>query len=159
MFGIFKKKPTEIKSPLSGRIIPIENVPDEVFAQKMVGDGIGIEANEGIVVSPADGEILQVFPTKHAVALRTPEGVEILIHIGLDTVNMKGEGFEAFVKQGDQVKAGQELVRFDINLVREKAKSIITPVIITNYKDMGSIEKLSGMVSKGSDTIMRVTKK
>lgn len=159
MFGIFSKKAIEIKSPINGRIIPIEDVPDQVFAQKMVGDGVAIEAAEGSVVSPVDGEVVQIFPTKHAIGLRTQEGIEILIHVGIDTVNMKGEGFVALIEKGDKVKIGQELVKFDLNLVKEKAKSVISPVIITNFNEMASVEKSSGTASKGKDTIIKVVKK
>jgi PTS system glucose-specific IIA component len=119
-------------SPISGKVIKIEEVPDPAFAQKMMGEGVAIEPNEGKVTSPVNGKVIQVFPTKHAVGILSETGLEILIHIGLDTVTMNGEGFVAHVKEGDQVKVGQPLINFSLDLVKEKATSSITPMVITN---------------------------
>ena len=101
---LFGKKEEPIKTvqllaPITGTALSLDNVPDPVFSEKMMGDGIAIEPSEGIVVSPVDGEIIQVFPTKHAIGIRAKNGTEILIHIGLETVSLKGEGFETHVKQ------------------------------------------------------------
>lgn len=126
-------------SPLSGRIVPLEEVPDPTFAQKMMGEGIAIEPTEGQVVSPVDGEIILMFPTKHAVGIRSNSGLELLIHVGLETVNMNGEGFEVLVSQGDKVKAGDPLLNADLYLISQKAKSAVTPVIIT----AGNVKSLS----------------
>ncbi|WP_100407036.1 PTS sugar transporter subunit IIA [Bacillus solitudinis] len=149
LFGLDKDKKAEsvqpeqeiVLSPLSGRLVAIEEVPDPTFSQKMMGDGFAVEPSNGHVVSPVSGEIVQVFPTKHAIGIKTVGGLELLIHIGLETVNMKGEGFTAHIKQGDQVKTGDPLVDFDLELVKEKAVSTITPVIITNFDDVDSFEK------------------
>lgn len=100
MFRLFRKREEVIVSPLTGNVRSLENVPDPVFAQKMMGDGFAIEPTDGVVVSPIHGEVVQVFPTKHAVGLRSDQGLEILIHVGIDTVHMHGEGFEAYVKAG-----------------------------------------------------------
>lgn len=129
-----KKMPKEetVMAPLSGTLRQLEEVPDPVFAGKMVGEGIAIEPSDGIVVAPFDAEVVQLFPTKHAIGLRGKSGLEILIHIGLETVALKGEGFEAHIKQGDQVKIGDKLVTFDMAIINEKASSTITPVIMTN---------------------------
>ena len=137
MFGkLFGKKVQSkeqvIMAPLSGTLRQLEEVPDPVFAGKMVGEGIAIEPSEGIVVAPFDGEIVQLFPTKHAIGLRSASGLEVLIHIGLETVSLEGEGFEALVKQGDQVKMGDKLITFDMAVINEKASSSITPVVLTN---------------------------
>ena len=137
MFGkLFGKKVQSkeqvIMAPLSGTLRQLEEVPDPVFAGKMVGEGIAIEPSEGIVVAPFDGEIVQLFPTKHAIGLRSASGLEVLIHIGLETVSLEGEGFEALVKQGDQVKMGDKLITFDMAIINEKASSTITPVVLTN---------------------------
>ncbi|MED0687129.1 PTS glucose transporter subunit IIA [Anoxybacillus ayderensis] len=132
MFRLFRKREEVIVSPLTGNVRSLENVPDPVFAQKMMGDGFAIEPTDGVVVSPIHGEVVQVFPTKHAVGLRSDEGLEILIHVGVDTVHMHGEGFEAYVKAGDRVKSGDLLLSFDLALVQQKAKSPLTPVVITN---------------------------
>jgi glucose-specific phosphotransferase system IIA component len=130
-----------LKSPLSGKVLHISKTPDDVFSQKMLGDGVAIEPTEGMVYSPVDGEITQIFlPSKHAVGITSKDGLEILIHIGLETVKMNGEGFEALVKQGDKVKEGQELIRFDIQKIKEKAKSTITPVLITNMHDIKGLK-------------------
>ncbi|MUK89754.1 PTS system trehalose-specific EIIBC component [Ornithinibacillus sp. L9] len=128
-------------APLTGITKGIEEVPDPTFSQKMMGDGIAIEPTEGKVVSPIDGEVLQVFPTKHAVGLVGKSGIEVLIHIGLETVDLKGEGFESHVKQGDKVKAGDPLITFDLDYIKEKAKSHITPIIITNGDQFETLQK------------------
>ncbi|RKQ30897.1 PTS system trehalose-specific EIIBC component [Oceanobacillus halophilus] len=124
-----------IYAPLSGAITGLENVPDPTFAQKMMGDGMAIEPTEGKVVSPVDGEIMLVAGTKHAVGVKGSSGVEILIHIGLETVALDGEGFEVHVQQGDQIKTGDTLVTFDLDFIKKNASSHITPVIITNGND------------------------
>lgn len=148
---MFKKlfgKKEEVKNetviaPITGEVKQLEEVPDPVFAEKMMGEGIAIDPTEGMVVAPFDGEIVQLFPTNHAVGLKTPSGLEILIHVGLETVALDGEGFEAFVKQGDQVKKGDKLVAFDIDIIKEKASSTITPIIMTNGDAIESFELTS----------------
>lgn len=119
-------------APISGNFVSIENVPDEAFAQKILGDGFAISPTEGTVMAPCDAEVVTVFPTGHAIGLLTNEGAEILIHIGIQTVKMKGEGFKAFVKAGDQVKKGQKLIEFSIDKIKQSGYSTISPVIVTN---------------------------
>ncbi|MFS0781527.1 PTS glucose transporter subunit IIA [Bacillus sp. 1P06AnD] len=149
-----------LAAPATGKLIPLEEVPDPVFSEKMMGDGIAVEPSEGVIVAPIDAEVLQVFPTKHAVGLKTSNNTEILIHIGLETVALKGEGFEAHVKEGDKVKKGDKLISFDLDIIREKAKSIVTPVIITNTDAVGSIEKgTDSALTKGETTVMTVNPK
>ncbi|MCM3226485.1 PTS sugar transporter subunit IIA [Terribacillus saccharophilus] len=133
---LFGKNITEesFVSPVNGKVVPLEEVPDPVFAEKMMGDGIAIEPTDETIVSPIDAEVVQVFETKHAIGLKTAMGLELLLHIGLDTVNLKGEGFETFVKAGDKVSAGDKLVTFEKAFIEANAKSSITPVIITNYE-------------------------
>ncbi|WP_226680993.1 PTS sugar transporter subunit IIA [Sutcliffiella horikoshii] len=137
--------PTEetILAPLSGRVTELSEVPDPTFSQKMMGDGLAIVPSEGEVVSPVDGEIVQFFHTKHAIGIRSLSGAEILIHVGLETVSMNGEGFEGHVKEGDKVKAGDKLITFNIDLIKEKAADIITPIVITNGENVESLDKLS----------------
>lgn len=120
---IFGKKETveSLLAPITGKVVEIEDVPDEMFNQKMLGDGIAIEPTEGVAVSPIEGEVVQLFPSKHAVGIRGNSGLEILIHIGLETVSLNGKGFEAHVQQGDKVKAGDKLISFDIDYIRENA--------------------------------------
>lgn len=139
--------PTEetILAPLSGRVTELSEVPDPTFSQKMMGDGLAIVPSEGEVVSPVDGEIVQFFHTKHAIGIRSLSGAEILIHVGLETVSMNGEGFEGHVKEGDKVKAGDKLISFNIDLIKEKAADIITPIVITNGENVESLDKLSAV--------------
>ncbi|MGE0634509.1 MAG: glucose PTS transporter subunit IIA [Pseudobdellovibrionaceae bacterium] len=121
-----------IYSPIDGKVLNLSEVPDETLAQKILGDGFAIVPSNGEVVSPVEGTIEQVFHTSHAVGIKTKEGTEILIHVGIDTVKMQGEGFKSWVQEGDQVKIGQKLLQFDLALVSQKAKSVITPIVITN---------------------------
>lgn len=141
LFGKKKiAKEETVMAPLSGTVRQLAEVPDPVFAGKMVGDGIAIEPSDGIVVAPFDAEVVQLFPTKHAIGLRGKSGLEVLIHIGLETVALDGEGFEAHIKQGDQVKMGDKLVTFDMAIIKDKASSTITPVIMTNGDLVESFE-------------------
>lgn len=137
--GFFKKKDIESNlftlMPLEGQVVSIETVPDPVFSKKMMGDGFAIQPSNGTVISPVDGEVLSIFPTKHAVSLKDQNGREILIHIGIDTVSLKGEGFTSFVKDGQAVKKGQKLLEVDFDSIKNKVPSIITPVVFTNLSD------------------------
>jgi len=163
MFGLFKKKKEEksviLKSPVVGRCFDIAEIPDEVFSSKMLGNGIGFESTEGVLYAPVDGEILQVFPTKHAVILKSKEGIEILLHIGIDTVNMKGEGFEAFVEKAQQVKAGDKLVAFNNDLIKAKAKSNLSVLVITDNEIIEAVEFNLGTVDKNNEPIIIKLKK
>ncbi|ENQ3078247.1 PTS sugar transporter subunit IIA [Bacillus sp. WLY-B-L8] len=161
LFGFGSKTNAEtIVSPLTGEVKNIEEVPDPVFAGRMMGDGVAIDPTEGVVVSPVDGEIVQLFHTKHAVGIKSTNGAEILIHVGLETVKMEGEGFETHVSEGQTVKAGDKLISFDLELIREKAKSTITPIVITNTDATESIETTVGVTAtKGSTGVMKVTMK
>lgn len=156
MLGLFKKNKDNclmIKAPVKGQIIDIVDVPDAVFSQKIVGDGIAICPEDGRVISPIEGEVVSIMPTGHAIGLKAKNGVEILIHIGIDTVEMRGEGFQKHIAQGDKIKAGQLLITFNLEMVNKKAKSAITPVIITNMEEIKSIEKLDGQ----EEWVMKVT--
>ncbi|MBA2872767.1 PTS system D-glucosamine-specific IIC component [Anoxybacillus calidus] len=148
-----------IVAPLSGEVLPLSEVPDQVFSQKMMGDGFAIMPTEGTVVSPVDGKIVNVFPTKHAIGIESTNGREILIHFGIDTVKLNGEGFEALVAQGDEVKKGQELLKVDLEYVKNNAPSIITPIIFTNLQpsEYVKIEK-QGKVSKSEEHIVTIEK-
>lgn len=121
--------------PLEGQILSIDNVPDPVFSEKMMGDGFAIQPTNGTVVSPVDGEVISVFPTKHAVSLRDRNGREILIHVGLETVSLNGEGFTSLVKDGQKIKKGQKLLEADFDSIKDKVPSIITPVVFTNLSE------------------------
>lgn len=146
-------------SPIKGEIKPLDDVPDQVFSGKMMGDGFAILPTEGVVVSPVDGEIVNLFPTKHAIGIKSDGGREILIHVGIDTVNLKGEGFEALVKQGDKVTKGQELLRFDIDFLKQNAPSIITPIIFTNLHDNEKVKlNKHGEVTLKEEDIVEISK-
>ncbi|TCL65337.1 PTS system IIA component (Glc family) [Hydrogenispora ethanolica] len=159
MFSFFNKKKTIVlQAPVAGKAVDIATVPDEVFAGKIVGDGLAFDPAEGVLYSPVNGEIVQVFPTKHAIGLRTAEGLEILLHIGIDTVGMKGEGFESFVTAGQKVKAGDKLMTFDLALIGQKAKSTALPMIITNMDRVKSVSCRYGPVnphSKVAEVILK----
>lgn len=137
----------EFVSPLTGKLLPLSEVPDQVFSQKMMGDGFAIEPTEGTVVSPVDGEVVNLFPTKHAIGIRANDGREVLIHIGLDTVTLEGKGFEAFISEGDKVKKGQKLLEVDLAYIKEHAASTISPIIFTNLPE-GSTVKLNKTETK-----------
>ncbi|WP_010095275.1 PTS sugar transporter subunit IIA [Ornithinibacillus scapharcae] len=126
------KEESTIVSPITGDIVSIEKVPDPVFSQKMMGEGAAIIPTEGKVVAPVNGEIIQVAPTKHAIGLLAEDGSEILIHVGLETVALNGEGFQVHVGVGDKVQVGQALMDFDLAYIQENANDIISPVVITN---------------------------
>ena len=121
--------------PIKGKLVPITEVPDEVFAGKMMGDGFAIIPEEGLVVSPVNGTILNVFPTKHAIGIQSEGGREILIHFGIDTVKLKGEGFETLINEGDVVKSGEPLLKVDLEYIEANATSTITPIVFTNLKE------------------------
>ncbi len=131
-------------SPLSGKIMELKEVPDQVFSNKMMGDGFAIKPTKGEVVSPVNGKVATLFPTKHAIGIVADNGREILIHFGIDTVNLQGEGFETLVNQGDNIKAGQPILRVDLDNVKEKATSIITPIIFTNLSEEESVSIKAG---------------
>lgn len=135
-FNLFKKSKQEAKleilAPVNGEIIPLEEVPDPVFSEKMMGEGIALIPSDGKFHSPVKGKVIQVAPTKHAIGILAEDGTEILMHIGLETVALKGEGFKVKVETGDEIAVGQLLVEADIAYIREHAKSTVTPIVITN---------------------------
>ncbi|WIV12789.1 PTS glucose transporter subunit IIA [Proteiniborus sp. MB09-C3] len=151
-----RKREISMAAPMTGEIIEIDKVPDAVFAGKMIGDGLAIKPSEGTVVAPCNGKIIQVFPTNHAIGILTPEGIELLIHIGLDTVNLKGNGFKVFVAAGDDVKKGDKLLEVDLEYVSNNAKSTISPIIITNIDMIHSLSVKKGTVEEGKDAIMDI---
>ncbi len=159
MFG-FKKKNNEFKivSTQNGQSIDLSNVPDEAFAQNMLGVGVAIIPSDNRVLSPVDGTVIQIADTLHAYGIQTDEGIDILIHIGINTVELKGEGFFSYVKEGDKVKSGDHIADVDINLLKEKNYEIYTPVIITNISEIKDFKLHTGLVSAGKDCIITYTK-
>jgi sugar PTS system EIIA component len=154
------KKEETLVAPLNGKVVDIEQVPDPTFSQKLMGEGIAIEPADGTVVSPVNGEVIQFFHTKHAIGIRSETGLEILIHVGLETVMLNGEGFTGHVQVGDKVKVGDRLMTFDLELIKEKAASSITPIVITNMDAVQSIEKYPVTHAKaGMDQLMYIVTK
>lgn len=143
-------------APVRGVLVPIETVPDPVFAQKMVGDGVSVDPLEGSLRAPADGEVIQVHPSAHALTVRSVEGLEILLHIGLDTVRLRGEGFTPHVGVGDQVRAGDLLISFDLDRLATHAKSLLTQVVVTNTNLLAGLTPRTGQVEVG-DAIADLT--
>lgn len=144
--------PVTITSPLAGEVKELSQATDPVFAQGLMGRGVVIVPSQGELVSPVNGRVTVFFPTKHAIGILSDEGVEILIHIGMDTVNLEGKGFEGYVSQGDKVKVGDKLISFDIDMIKKAGYVTETPVIITNSDkyQVEVLEQLPRVVERGS---------
>ena len=148
-------KANTLVAPVSGKAMPLSEVPDPVFAEKLAGDGMAIMAEGETIVAPADGEVTLIFKTKHAFAMTLENGLEILVHIGLETVSLDGEGFEQLVEQGTKVKAGTPLIKINRELILSKGLSLATPVLITNVDAAKSISAVeSGNVVAGETTVV-----
>lgn len=143
-----------VKSPIKGTVLPLSQAKDEAFAEGILGKGVVIEPTEGILYAPFDGTILSLFPTKHALGIVSNNGLELLIHVGLDTVQMEGDGFEAFLTQGDSFKVGQKLLEFDIEKIKKAGFSIQTPIVITNFNDYLDIIENTGKTVTTEDELM-----
>ena len=146
-------KPLSLLSPLSGLIVPITDVPDPVFAERMMGDGIAIDPTGSTLLAPVDATVIQFFKTSHAMTLKTDDGIELLIHVGLETVVLNGEGFKPLVAEGDKVKAGQPLLEFDMDYLARHARSLMTPIILTS-PDIALSSFAAGMVEAGKSQLM-----
>ncbi|MGA7936104.1 MAG: phosphoenolpyruvate--protein phosphotransferase [Kovacikia sp.] len=144
-------------APLSGHLIPIEQVPDPVFAQKMVGDGISIDPVNQTLLAPCDGEVIQLHPSHHAITLKTSDGLEVLMHIGLDTVTLKGQGFTPKVKMGDRVQTGDALIDFDADYVALHARSLLTQIVITNSDRVAVFGPHTGNVTAAQDVVLELS--
>ncbi len=136
-------------APVDGVVKKMENVPDQVFADKMMGDGAAIEPETFLFRAPCAGEIMHVFPSKHAVSFRNEEGLEIMIHIGLDTVYLKGKGFKSFVAEGDRVQTGDPLIKVNPKKVQKHDKPLITPIVITNMDRVKQLSLREGRKASG----------
>lgn len=161
MFGFFKKNKKEDKNtaltlvaPVKGKTLPLSEVPDPVFAQKMAGDGIAIMPEDDIIVAPADGELTLVFNTKHAFAITTPDGAELLIHVGLETVSLNGEGFEQLAEAGTTVQAGTPILKIDRDFIKSKNLPLITPVLISNADILKSINPIENIETVAGETVI-----
>lgn len=157
MFGFLKKKEDDkivLASPVKGKAVPLGEVSDPIFSEELLGKGIAVIPTEGKIYAPADGEVTMIFDTLHAVSLTNVEGVEILIHVGIDTVNLKGEGFKSHIKAGDQVKKGDLLLTVDLDVIKNAEYDTITPIIISNSDDYAEVRTLTlGEVDSGDEII------
>ncbi|MBS2634148.1 PTS glucose transporter subunit IIA, partial [Salmonella enterica subsp. enterica serovar 1,4,[5],12:i:-] len=145
----------EIIAPLSGEIVNIEDVTDVVFAEKIVGDGIAIKPTGNKIVAPVDGTIGKIFETNHAFSIESDSGIELFVHFGIDTVELKGEGFKRIAEEGQRVQKGDLVLEFDLAFLEERAKSTLTPVVISNMDEIKELTKVSGSVTVGESVIMR----
>lgn len=151
-------KEVKIYAPLSGEIVNIEDVPDVVFSEKIVGDGIAVRPNGDMIVSPVNGTIGKIFETNHAFSIESDEGVELFVHFGIDTVELKGEGFTRLAAEGQKVKVGDPIIQLDLALLEAKAKSVLTPVVISNMDEITNLQKSSGEVVEGESVVLTLTK-
>ena len=162
LFDIFKKKEkavVTIYSPMNGKVIELKEVPDEAFAQKMVGDGCAIEPDKGIICSPIDGQLMNIFPTNHAIIFETIDGLEMIVHFGIDTVKLDGKGFQKLREPGP-IKVGDEIVKYNLDEIKDNVPSTRSPIIINNMEKVEKIEVLSlGKIVKIGEPIMKVTLK
>ncbi|WP_072620110.1 PTS glucose transporter subunit IIA [Spirulina major] len=148
----------DIIAPLSGEIVNIEDVPDVVFAEKIIGDGIAIKPVGNKMVAPIDGTIRKIFPSNEAFSIESDNGVELLVQFGIDTVKLRGEGFKRIAKEGQAVKVGDTIIELDLDLLKMKARSTLTPVVISNMNEIKDLNKRSGSVVAGETPILRVIK-
>ena len=160
LFGSKENKSVEVEiyAPISGEIVNIEDVPDVVFSEKIVGDGIAVRPIGNKIVAPVDGVIGKIFETNHAFSMESKEGVELFVHFGIDTVELKGEGFTRIAQEGQSVKRGDTVIEFDLPLLESKAKSVLTPVVISNMDEISCIVKKSGEVVAGESVVLSLTK-
>ncbi len=156
MFNFFKKKNIALYAPLSGNAVNITEVPDAVFAEKMVGDGMAVIPTSNQVLAPCDGKVTQIFPTNHAVGIEVAGGIDLLIHVGIDTVELKGEGFKRLVEEGTEVKKGTPILEIDFAKVEALGKPTITPFIVTNPDQVQILSTNTGNVVAGQTVMMEV---
>ena len=132
----------------------ISEVPDPVFAQKMAGDGLAIDATGDVIVAPCDGDLTLVFKTKHAFAMTLDNGIELLVHIGIETVSLNGEGFEQLAEAGTKVKAGTPIIKIDREFIKSKNLPLVTPILITNPDVVKSMDAKTGLDAKAGETVV-----
>ncbi len=136
MFGLFKSKKQMLVSPADGDIVKLDDVPDEVFSAKLAGEGIAITPHSNTFVAPVAGIVTKIFSTNHAFSIRTSNGLEVMVHIGLDTVELNGEGFKALAKEGDKVSVGKPIISADLAFIESKGKPTITPIVVNHEKEL-----------------------
>lgn len=145
-----------VYAPVSGDIVAIEKVPDVVFAEKIVGDGIAISPKGDQMLAPIDGTIGKIFETNHAFSIESPQGLELFVHFGVGTVELRGKGFKRLAEEGQTVKAGDPILAFDIEYLRDQVESLLTPVVLANMEDVKYLDKAQGSVTAGKDVIFTV---
>lgn len=146
----------EIYMPIDGKVIPLQAIADGVFSEEILGKGAGIEPYEGVVYAPFDGKIVQIADTKHAIGLESKNGIELLIHVGMDTVEMKGEGFSILVQEGDSVVRGQKLMTFSMEAIINAGHRTTTAVVVTNSQQYGSIHVFEEGKKQKDEVMMEV---
>lgn len=156
--NLFRKKSGGcFLSPVSGECVPLENVKDEAFASKLCGDGIAVVPSENVFRSPVDGTLTGIAESKHAYTITSDDGLEVLVHIGIDTVELRGEGFTPKVSVGDKLKAGDVLCEADISLIKSKGYDVTSPAVISNMEEVKSFKLRTGNVYGGYDTVIEYT--
>ena len=148
----------KVYSPINGKVMSLEEVPDEAFSKKMIGDGCAIDPSEGSVFAPVEGEV-DIFDTNHAVTFEMENGLEMIVHLGIDTVDLDGMGFERIGEPGTIVRIGDELVKYDLDFIRKNAKSAISPIIITSMDEVESIDVVAIGEIKAGDLLMKLKMK
>ena len=148
-----------VTAPFSGKLVPLSEVPDETFASGVLGEGIAIEPSDGLFCSPVDGTVETIAETKHAIGFAADNDLEILVHVGLETVSLKGEGFEIFVKEGDKVKAGQPVAKVDLDLIRSRSLKTITSIVLTGGADDMELHCAEGTAAAGKTPVLTLTAK
>lgn len=144
-----KKQHTILTCPTGGRIVPLGEIPDPVFATGTVGQGCAIDPSDGTFTSPVDGELILVARTGHAFAVRADDGTEVLVHIGIDTVQLKGDGFTVLATAGQHVRQGEPIIQVDLALVRDRVPSLISPVLVSNHAEHPVEQLASGQIHQG----------
>ncbi|MGH1885001.1 PTS glucose transporter subunit IIA [Enterococcus avium] len=155
MFNLFKKNNTEILSPAEGEIITLEQVQDPVFSSKLLGDGFAIKLKDGRIFSPINGKVVSIFPTKHALGLIDENGLEVLIHIGIDTVSLNGKGFAIFVTEGEKITTKTQLAQVDLNFLKLKSKDSVTIIIFPTLK--GVLPDIETGSKKINDIVCKIS--
>lgn len=157
MFGLFKKSSKlKVISPVKGDLIPITDVNDDVFSTKMLGDGFAIEPIDGAVVAPLSGKITTLFPTKHALGITTDKGLEVLIHMGIDTVELKGAPFDVFVKMNQEIKSGDKLAQIDLDKIKQAGLSDTIIVVYTNMDLLNSVSDVDPRPILAGDVVQEI---
>lgn len=163
MYSLFnfghKKLEGFMVSPMNGKMVSVREIPDEVFSEKILGDGAAVIPEDDTVVSPVDGEIVQIADTGHAFCIRSDDGLDVLLHIGVDTVNMKGEGFESLVSVGQKVKKGEKIATADVKLIEEKGYPLHSAVLITNMQEIENMDTYTGEARAGETKLISYIKK